>query len=645
MTKAKRREPVPDPLPNQPPSKADAGQGVRRRIAFRAAALFANLLSLLVWFGLVAGAVVVFFVVELPTIDEAVLTRRPNIKLVDAAGAEVANFGDIYGAAINLKALPPHVPAAVIAVEDRRFYRHPGIDARALLRALIQDLKAGAMVQGGSTITQQVAKNLFLTPERTIARKIKEALLAIKLENQFTKDEILALYMNRVYFGSGVYGFEAAAEKFFDRPAKELKVFQAAVLAGLLKAPAHYNPVREPDRAKDRAVIVLSAMVQTGALTPEQSAAAIKGADHALKAVPSPAPGARYFADWVLAQVEPYVGAVDRDLVVRTTLDARLQAEAEAALVKQLDESGAKLDVEQGAVVVLGPDGAVRALVGGRNYVGSQFNRATQALRQPGSAFKPFVYLAGVEAGYGLEDMIDDTPLKIGKWSPQNFSGTYEGPVTYETAFAKSINTAAVRIAQSVGPKAVVAVAHRLGITEELKPELSLALGSAEVTLLELTGSYAPFANGGTAVLPYGIEIITDRDGTLLYAREGGGFGQVMTPEALAVMNRMMSEVISRGTGTPAAFGFPAAGKTGTSSDFRDAWFVGFTADYVTGVWVGNDFGAGMKNVTGGGLPAQIWRDVMVAAHVGRGPRDLPGTQPVPAPDLIGRFWQALTGD
>jgi penicillin-binding protein 1A len=302
------------------------------------------------------------------------------------------------------------------------------------------------------------------------------------------------------------------------------------------------------------------------------------------------------------------------------------------------------LNVEQGAVVVLGTDGAVRVMVGGKDYSDSQFNRATQALRQPGSAFKPFVYLAGLEGGYHPDDMVTDAPIQIGKWKPQNFSGTYEGPVTYETALAKSINTVAVRIAQQVGAKAVVAVAHRLGISEKLEPELSLALGSNEVTLLDLAGAYTPFANGGNAVLPYAITSITQRDGTQLYAREGGGLGQVIDPENLATMNKMMSQVLIRGTGTAAAFGYPAAGKTGTSSDYRDAWFMGFTADYVAGVWIGNDDGADMKKVTGGGLPAQIWHDVMVAAHVGREPRYLPGTAPQESPDLIGRLWNALTG-
>lgn len=595
---------------------------------------------------IIAGVPLAFFALDLPTVDEAVLTRRPNIRLFDATGWEIANFGDIYGASVNLKTLPSYVPAAVVSVEDRRFYSHPGVDIRGLARAFVQDIKAGARVQGGSTITQQVAKNLFLTPDRTIARKVKEALLAVKLERMFTKDEILSLYMNRVYFGNGIYGFEAASERFFNRPAKDLTIFQSAVLAGLLKAPSHYNPVREPDRAKERARVVLKTMVETQAITPEQSTAALNSADHALKAVANPTSTGRYFADWVLSQVDSYIGAVDRDVIVKTTLDGRLQAQAETVLAKHLDASGEKLNVGQGAVVVLGTDGAVRAMVGGRDYGDSQFNRATQALRQPGSAFKPFVYLAGVEAGYRADDMITDAPLKIGKWKPQNFTNTYEGPVTYETAFAKSLNTAAVRVAQHVGINAVINVAHRLGIAEKLQPDLSLSLGSGEVTLLELAGAYTPFANGGQAVLPYAIESITDRDGKQLYVRAGGGLGQVIAPEPLAVMNHMMTQVIARGTGTAAAFGYPAGGKTGTSSDFRDAWFMGFTADYVTGVWVGNDSGAYMKKVTGGGLPAQVWRAVMIAAHVGHMPRDLPGTTvEAPPEDLISRFWQALTGN
>jgi penicillin-binding protein 1A len=409
------------------------------------------------------------------------------------------------------------------------------------------------------------------------------------------------------------------------------------MMAGLLKAPSRYNPVRDPDLAKTRAEVVLSTMVETGVLTAEQGAAARKNASRTLKGVINPTIYGRHFADWVVGQAESYVGSLDRDLVIHTTLDGRLQTQAEKILVTHLDKSGAKLKVEQGAIVVLNTDGAVRAMVGGKDYGESQFNRAAQALRQPGSAFKPFVYVAAVEAGYRPEDMVTDAPIKIGKWKPQNFTNTYEGPVTVERALFKSLNTAAVRLAQAVGPRAIVDTAHRLGITEDLKPELSLALGSGEVTLLELSGAYAPFANGGFGVTPYAITMITDRDGKILYKRGGGGFGRVMETETVAIMNRMMSQVLAQGTGTAAAFGFPAAGKTGTSSDFRDAWMMGFTTDYITGVWVGNDEGAGMKGVTGGGLPALIWRDVMTEAHTGRNPHYLPGTVPE-REDFIGRF-------
>jgi len=605
--------------------------------------LLSNALAAGIWLGIIGAGVLGYFALDLPSVDEAVLTRRPNIKVVDASSWEIANFGDIYGPMIDLKKLPKHVPGAVIAVEDRRFYDHFGIDPRGLIRALVVNLRAGEVAQGGSTITQQVAKNLFLAPDRTLPRKIREALLALKLEQRFTKDEILALYLNRVYFGGGTYGLEAAAERYFGRPAKDLNVYQAAMLAGLLKAPSRYNPVRDPNRAKNRAEVVLATMVDSGVLTPGQRDAALKNATSTIKGVINPTAYGRHFADWVVGQAEAYVGRVDRDLVIHTTLDGRLQTQAEKSLAAHLEKSGAKLRVEQGAVVMMTTDGAVRVMVGGKDYADSQFNRAAQALRQPGSSFKPFVYVAAVEAGYRPDDLVTDAPIRIGKWSPQNFTNTYEGPVTVERALFKSLNTAAVRLAQNVGPRAVVDTAHRLGIAGNLKPELSLALGSNEVTLLELTGAYAPFANGGFGVTPYAITMITDREGKVLYRRAGGGFGRVMAPETVSIMNRMMREVLTQGTGTAGVFGYPAAGKTGTSSDFRDAWFIGFSADYVTGVWVGNDEGAGMNGVTGGGLPALVWRDVMAAAHAGRPSRDLPGLERPAPDDFIGRFLEVFS--
>ncbi|MBX7198086.1 MAG: penicillin-binding protein 1A [Rhodospirillaceae bacterium] len=640
MAKAKRTPKTDDSEAGDAPPKKKGKGGAKTAVTVLG--IFATLASGAVWAGLLATVALVYFAMDLPKIDETALTRRPHVQVLDANGAQIANFGDIYGDTLDLKKVPPFLPAAVVAVEDRRFYEHHGLDFRGLARAAFVDLKARRLVQGGSTITQQVAKNLFLTPDRTLTRKIREALLALKLERTFTKDQILALYMNRVYFGGGVYGFEAASEKFFGHPAKDVNVFQAAVLAGLLKAPSHYNPQREPEQAKTRAAVVLATMVETGALTDAQAKTALKNAAPVLKAVVPQTNIARYFADWVVSQVDSYVGAVDRDLVIRTTLDLKLQAATEKAIASHLDKSGEKLNVSEAAAVVMSPDGAVRAMVGGRDYADSQFNRATQALRQPGSAFKPFVFLTAVENGLKPDDMVTDAPIKIGRWKPRNYTNKYEGPVSVETALAKSLNTATVRIAQDVGAPAIVATAHRMGISSPLKPELSLALGTGEVTLLELTGAYAPFANGGAAVLPYTILDVSERGGQLLYQREGQGLGQVMTPEAVQTMNKMMVQVIARGTGTAAGFGFPAAGKTGTSSDYRDAWFMGFTTDYVTGVWVGNDSGAEMKAVTGGGLPAQIWHDVMASAHVGHEMRDLPGLAP-PETDLIGKVLSVFT--
>lgn len=604
-----------------------------------------NILALGVWAAVAAGVVLVYLALNLPPIDANALTRRPNIVIQDSAGAELGSFGDNYGDTVALTDLPKHLPAAVVAVEDRRFYDHFGIDLWGLARAMLTNIQAKGVVQGGSTITQQVAKNLFLTPERTITRKLREMMLALWLERNFTKDEILTIYLNRVYLGAGTYGVEAASQRYFGRSAKDVGIYQSAVLAGLLKAPSRYNPTNNTDLAKQRAEIVLKTMVETGALSETQAKGTRQNATLILKnaAATKNTLRARFFSDWVLSQIESFVGTVDRDLVVRTTLRAPIQAAAEAALARQLEISGLAQNIGEGAVLSLSPDGAVRAMVGGRDYADSQFNRVTQALRQPGSAFKPFVYLAALDAGYAPDDLVTDGPINIAGWKPQNFSGKYLGPVSVQDALAESINTVAVRLAQATGPKAVVTTAQRLGITSDMKPELSLALGSAEVTLLELTAAYAPLANGGLAILPYAITAITDRDGVVLYQRQGDELGRVIAPGRVATMNRMMRGVIEHGTGTAATFGFPAAGKTGTSSDFRDAWFVGYSAELVTGVWVGNDDGGFMKAVTGGGVPARVWHDVMASAHKDHQPIDLPGLED--DGNLFAKFWQAVVGD
>lgn len=602
-------------------------------------------LSALIWSALGFGAVIGYFALDLPTIDQAVLTRRPHISVRDSAGAELFAVGDDYGAVVDLKRLPPHVPRAVLAIEDRRFYGHPGIDVMGLARAAVANIAAGRVVQGGSTITQQVAKNLFLTPERSLGRKIREVLLALWLERTFTKDQILTLYLNRVYLGAGTYGIAAASQRYFGRDPDELTLYQAAVLAGLLKAPSRYNPASNPDLARTRAKVVLSTMVAAGFITADQATAADRSAPRVLKAATArPEPRARYFVDWVLAQIESFIGPVDRDIVVHTTLDAAVQSAAEAALDRHLDANGATRAISQGAIVVLDVDGAVRAMVGGRDYADSQFNRATQALRQPGSAFKPLVYLAALKAGVSPSDVIDDAPIDIEGWRPRNFSGTFRGHVTVAEAMAQSINTVAVTLARRAGLGAVTAEARRLGLNGNIPPDFSAALGSGETTLLDLTAAYAPFANGGFAAFPHGILSIDDRDGEGLYRRTEGGASPVVAKGHVAAMNRMLSDVIATGTGMAAGFGQPAAGKTGTSSDFRDAWFVGYSTDVVTGVWVGNDDGTAMKGVTGGGVPAEIWHDVMSAAHHDRRAKDLPGMADE-SEGGVGGLIRALFGD
>jgi len=514
---------------------------------------------------------------------------------------------------VTLKEMSPWLPKAVVATEDRRFYSHFGIDPVGLIRAAVTNLRSGHIVQGGSTITQQLAKTVFLTPERSLSRKIREALLALWLEHHFSKDQILEIYLNRVYLGAGTYGADAAAHRYFAKSAAQLNLYESAVIAGLLKAPTRFNPTRDKEKTTARAAQVLDLMVETGAIDqPQASAAEKSGAE--LNKVALAQPGGRYFADWVADQVRDFAGTADRDLTVRTTLDPRMQSAAEASVADVLTRHGLQDVVSEGALVAMTPDGAVRAMVGGRDYNESQFNRATQAQRQPGSAFKPFVYLAGIEAGLRPEDRFIDGPLQIGNWRPHNYTNRYLGEVTVAEAIAESINTVAVQVAQRAGIPQVIAVANRLGITSDLAQDASIALGTNEVNLLELVSAYAPFANGGTGVLAYGITEITDTSGRIVYHRSGSGPGQVVSPGEVGIMNQLLTGVIAHGTGKAAAMPRPAAGKTGTTQDYKDAWFIGYTADLVAGVWLGNDDNTPMNKVTGGSLPAPAWKSFMLAA-------------------------------
>ncbi len=561
---------------------------------------------------------------DLPDTDIAIeATRRPTVTLLAVDGSEILTVGDVYGAPVRLSELPPAMSQAVMATEDRRFRRHIGVDFAGLARAAAANLAAGRIVQGGSTITQQVAKNLFLTPERTIERKIKELMLALWLENRFSKDQILTLYLNRVYLGAGVYGVDAAARKYFGRSARRLTVYQSAMLAGLLKAPSRYNPINNPKLARQRTRQVLVNMVAAGYLSKDQ-ARAIRESGQA-KVVQVPGGGQRYFADWVLEQIPAYVRPGGRDILVHTTFDPALQASAERAVTKVLAKAGEKFRIGQGALAALTLNGAVRAMVGGRAYGSSQFNRATQALRQPGSAFKPFVYMTALEAGMEPSSWIVDQPITIDGWTPHNIDKKHRGKITLAQALSKSVNTVAVALSESLGPDRVIKAARRLGVTTPLKPHPSLALGVGEVSLLELTTAYGAFANGGLGLWAHGVEKICDEQGRVLYQRTGGGPGRVMAPAIAAQMNAMLAGAVRNGTGRKAALDRPVAGKTGTSQDFRDAWFIGYSAGLVAGVWLGNDDGRPMRKVTGGGLPARIWRAFMVKAHQKIPPKALPG--------------------
>jgi penicillin-binding protein 1A len=588
-------------------------------------------LLLLLWTAILGSVVLGYFALTLPDTSELTRAgRRPSVTILAADGSLLTTYGDLFGQSLTLREMSPYLPKAVIATEDRRFYSHFGIDPIGLARAFFANLSAGHIVQGGSTISQQLAKNLFLTPERSLTRKIQETLLALWLEHRFTKNQILEIYLNRIYLGAGTYGVDAAAHRYFNKSARQTNLYESAAIAGLLKAPTRFNPTRDRDKAAARTAQVLAKMVDAGSVNDKEVAAASKGGA-SLAAVAVARPGAYYFADWVAEQLGDFAETGGRDLTVVTTLDVRMQAEAEAAIADVIARDGSRMAVRQGALVAMSPDGAVRAMVGGRDYTESQFNRATQAQRQPGSAFKPFVYLAGLEAGLRPYDQFVDAPVRVGTWQPRDYTGRYQGEMTFSEGLAQSINTIAVQVAQRAGIRNVVAVAHRLGIASDLAPEASLALGTNEVNLLELVSAYAPFANGGAGVWPHGILEIRDGAGKIVFRRTGSGLGQVVGPELAGTMNEMLSAVITRGTGRNAALPRPAAGKTGTTQEYRDAWFIGYTADVVAGVWLGNDDNSPMNKVTGGLLPAQIWRRFMLVATNATPVRSLPSAPLPPA--------------
>ena len=570
----------------------------------------------LIWLTLLATGFIAYVAHDLPDSDSLTGPKSaPAITLLARDGSTLARFGTHWGEFVAVHEISPLLTQAVVAIEDRRFYEHGGMDAMGILRALWRNMTSGRLREGGSTITQQLAKIAFLTPAKSLERKIQELFLAFRLEREFSKDEILTLYLNRVYLGAGSYGVDAAATRYFGKSARHVNLAEAAVLAGLLKAPSRLSPARDLAAAQRRAALVLDSMVAAGFIAAADAARA-KSTPASLIKQKKPSGAARYFNDWVREQVPAYAGRKAPALTVHTTLDLAMQRAAEEAVTRGLKDASNRA-VGQGALVALAPDGAVLAMVGGRDYGKSQFNRASQALRQPGSAFKTIVYLAGMEAGLTPDDVFEDAPIEIAGWAPRNYNGTYQGPVSLRDAFAASINSVAVRVGQKAGINSVANLAHRLGIQSDLPRDASLSLGSGDLSLIELTAAYAPLVGTGRLAIPHGIREVRNRGGKILYTRSGSGAGRVIEPQIATAMRELLAAVITGGTGRGAALPpelGPAYGKTGTSQNFRDAWFVGFAGDMVVGVWLGNDDGKPMRGVTGGSAAAAIWRDFMTHA-------------------------------
>jgi len=563
---------------------------------------------------------------NMPSAETLWAPNRPvSVQIVDRYGRDVLVRGASSAPKVRLADLPAHVPAAVLATEDKRFKTHVGIDPYGLTRAMVVNLKEGRYVQGGSTLTQQLTKNVFLTPEKTIRRKAQEMMISIWLEQAFTKDEILEMYLSRVYFGSGAWGLEAASKTYLGKSASDLTFSESAMMAGLLKAPSRYNPVAYPERSAARTATVLDLMAQQKLISRQSHYNALMNAIEIKR--PQSDNSAQYFVDWIWEELKGAIGTPSQDIVVQTTLDFEAQLTANKAVGAHLKP---ERNASQAALISMDGTGGVMAMVGGTSYTDSQFNRAAQAERQPGSAFKPFVYLAAFKAGLTPWDRREDKAIEIGDWAPENFTEEFKGDMTLEEAFGKSINTIAVSLGEEVSREAVIKTAADFGL-EGLTPLRSLSLGAQATTPLKLTASYLPFSNYGKAAAPYGILSVSTANGTPLYDRIAPDMPRIIGSQNLAHMNRLMTRTVSQGTGRRAAVkGRQIAGKTGTTNDFRDAWFVGYAPDIVTGVWVGADDYAPMNKITGGSIPAMIWQDYMEATLADMPRASLPiSTEPI----------------
>ncbi len=596
------------------------------------------------------GGLILALALALPAFDEIsseedwLKKSELAVVFLDRYGNEVGSRGIRHNDSVPLEEFPDHLIKAVLATEDRRFYEHFGIDVNGTFRALLQNARAGGVVEGGSSITQQLAKNLFLSNERTIERKIKEAFLAVWLETHLTKNEILKLYLDRAYMGGGTYGVDAAAQYYFGKSARDVDLPEAAMLAGLFKAPGRFAPHINLPAARSRANVVLDNLVEAGFLTDGQVFGARRNPAKSLDRRDETAPN--YYLDWAFEEMRKLVDTfpksiTERAFVVRTTLDTPLQKAAENAVQQSLRQYGRAYRARQAAVVVVDLDGAVRAMVGGADYGKSQFNRAADALRQPGSSFKPYVYAAALMNGYKVNSRVVDSPVCIGRWCPKNYSGGYSGRMSVSQALTRSINTIAVKLSIRIGKGSprrgrakIVKLARAMGLRTPLLDTPSLPIGAAEVTVLDHTVAYAAFPNAGKAVPAHGVlEVRTGTGKTIWrFDRDGRKPVQVMPPKVAADMSMMMNRVVEQGTARRAILdGVKAAGKTGTTNAYRDAWFVGYTGNFVCGVWFGNDDYRPLARMTGGSVPAMTWRAVMAHAHQGVELKNIPGVAPNPA--------------
>ena len=573
--------------------------------------------KLFIYFLIVAaialGVAVAVAVSQLPSYGE--LVRRDDlgqtIRIRAANGEVIQSMGPVFGEWLDYEEIPPVMREAMVAVEDRRFRSHPGIDPISTVRGIWLGFTGGSRVRGVSTITQQLARNVFLNNDRTFARKLREGILAFALEWQFSKDQLLELYLNRVYFGGGAYGIDAASRRFFGHSAREPTTAEAAIIAGLVKAPSNYSPTADAEAARGRAGVVLDLMVRNGAISAAEARAA-NPEEVQLVRDSRRQDATRYFTDWVLPQLDMLIDETSAPLEIWTTIDPVMQRVAMAAVNANAPRGA------QGALITLESDGAVRAMVGGRDYVNSSYNRATQANRQPGSSFKLFVYLAALEAGYRVDSTVDASPISVGGWTPRNDSGRVFGEVPMRAALAYSINTAAVHLSQEVGTRTVADIAQRFGITTRVSTSPSMALGASEVRLIDMVRAYAAVARGGVAVTPYGIRRVTTADGTLLYQHQPDETRVLVQPWVAQQMIELLRGVVEHGTGRGAALGRPTAGKTGTTTSNKDGWFIGFSSGLTTGVWMGRDDNRALPGLSGGRAPAAAFHDLMIRAVANR---------------------------